>query len=283
VAGPERRRSRNWRFADAGSRFDNNPRLAERDREPISPTFTRKIVRCRRCGSRIVSNARRCPYCSKSVIPFYKSFIFWLIAVALLGAGTVYFVVVYKPADIPSPATSSRDPVAIGLANQTNASNLPIGTTVDCSDLLVTVVSISHAYNTSDGRPIYEVIIQFMNKTTSRQSLLATQWVMHTTDGNYVECYIGSNSSGDSLTSGVEGKVLAVNEVFTTRIYFATANPSSLLFLMNPLGDEDSPDISWRLDFLIPDSPTNGQSPDQSPDQPPSQSDNQATEPSPEP
>jgi hypothetical protein len=250
VAVPERRRSRNWRFADSGSRFDVNPRVAARDRQPIAPTFTRKIVRCRRCGSRIVSNARRCPYCSKSVVPFYRTFAFWLSLVLLLAACTVYFVVFFNPATEPPAGSGVRAPLALGVPNPQETTNLPLGTSVDSNDLIITVMSVRQVGTASDGRTIYEVALQLFNKTPNRQALYTTQWQMQNLDGSREECFRGKTSDGSSLTNGVDGRQMAPDEVFTTKIYFATDNPLCVIFLQNPLDVENGSDVSWDVGLL---------------------------------
>lgn len=247
VAVPERRRSRNWRFADAGSRFDATPLSAARDRQPISPTFSRKILRCRRCGSRIVSNARRCPYCSKSVVPFYRSFVFWLALLVLLAAGTVYFVAFYDPAGRPVAGGDLRPPLALGVPDPQETTLLPLGTSVDSNDLIITVMSVRQVNRSSDGRAVWEVTVQFFNRSSSRQSLYTTQWQMRSVDGSKEECFRGKTSDGVSLLSGVEGQQLAPEELLTTRIYFSTDQPESVIFLQNLLNEDDGQEVSWSV------------------------------------
>ena len=248
MAITDRKRSNNWRFADTGSRFDTSSRGSNRDRLPIATTFSRRIIRCNRCGSRVVSNAKRCPYCGKSLLPFYKTFVFWLLIVALLATGSAYFIFFYNPLPEPVANEGSKDPIAYGLANRTDTSNLPVGTTVECNDLLITVVSIHQPYSTNDGRLIYEVTVQIVNKSSSNQRLLTTQWVMRTVSGSYEECYTGMTDNGTSLTSGLEGRQLQPDEVLTTRIYFAADHPVSLVYLVNPLETEGGPEVSWLLE-----------------------------------
>lgn len=243
----DRTRSNNWRFADAGSRFDTSPRVAARDRMPIATTFTRKIMRCRRCGSRVVSNAKRCPYCGKSLIPFYQSFPFWLLVVASLGVGAIYFTFFFDPAPAQLPDPSRRAPIAIGLPDRTNPKEIPIGTSVDCDDIIVTVLTIRQPHTAIDGRPIYEVTVQLYNRTNSAQRLLSTQWVMRTAGGGTIEHYTGQTDSGERLTNGVENVELAPHEVLTTKIYFAAELPVCLVYLINPLDNENDPEISWLI------------------------------------
>ncbi|MCL2339887.1 MAG: zinc ribbon domain-containing protein [Actinomycetia bacterium] len=255
MAGTNRKRSRTWHFADAGSRFDAAPRTSSRDRDAISPTFSHKIIRCRRCGSRIFGNARRCPYCGKSVIPFYRSLVFWSGIVALLAACMIYFIFFFNPQVQEPPANgSARPPVALGIVNPDGSAlegtaNLPLGTTVDCNDLLITVIAIQQPYTTADGTPIYEITVQFLNKSSQRQNLLTTQWLMQTVDGSSVEVYKGNTSDGTNLASGVEGRQLATNELYTTHLYFATAYPLSIEFLLNPLDTKTGPVVSWAADY----------------------------------
>lgn len=247
MAGTERRRSRNWRFADAGSRFDTGSRAPERDKDPISPTFARKIVRCRRCGSRIVSNAKRCPYCSKSVTPFYRSFAFWLSVVISLALATVWLVFFYEPVTLASVAPEIRDPIVVGHPEKTDTANLPIGYTVECNDMMITVVDVNQNQTTSDNRVIYEFTVQFYNMSENEQSLLMTQWLLVNSDGVAEECYIGKNSEGAALTSGMEGRHLAPHESVNTRLYFTCDNPERLVYLINSLNAQDGPEISWQV------------------------------------
>jgi len=253
----DRRSSNNWRFADAGSRFDANNRGISRDRAPIATTFTRKIIRCSRCGSRVVSNARRCPYCSKSLIPFYRSFVFWLTVVLMLATTSVYLIFFYDPVVLP-PNTALRDPVPIGVTGQESAIDMPIGTTVDCNDLFITVISAEQKYMSSDGVPVYEIVIEIYNKTNSMQRLLSTQWVMQVAGGGHEECFIGKTDSGNSLSSGVEGRQLSPYEKLTTRIYFAAEIPLAVIYLINPLESDinTAQKVSWLVHSATPvDSP----------------------------
>lgn len=249
----DRGRSNNWRFADSGSRFDANPRAAIRDREPISSTFTRKIMRCRRCGSRVVSNARRCPYCGKSLAPFYQSVVFWSMLVGCLALAWVYSIFFYHPDTKPSENPHSYPPVAIGLPDRTEPTQVPIGTTIDSNNLLVTVISVNRPYATSDGLLIYEVTVQIVNRSQTEQRLLTTQWIMRRADGSYVECYTGQTDSGITLSSGVEGRQLKPNEIITAKIYFAVESPHRVVYLVNPLETQSNPEISW---ILFPDTAT---------------------------
>ena len=251
----DRRRSNNWSFSDAGSRFDANPRLATRDRMPIATTFSRKIIRCRRCNSRVVSNAKRCPYCGKSLVPFYRSFTFWCVVVACLAISSLYFIFFYNPTSVSSNGSDAHTPIAYGLIDRTDTSEMPIGTTIDCNGLMITVISVHQPYTTANGRPVYEVTVQIFNKSSSTQRLLTTQWVMRTADGGYADCYSGMTDSGNNVSSGVEGRQLAVDEVLTTRLYFATDTPIYLVYLVNPLNTEDGPDVSWLIGQQAPVGP----------------------------
>jgi hypothetical protein len=195
----------------------------------------------------VVSNARRCPYCGKSLIPFYQSFFFWFSIVAVLAAGFFYFVFFYQPPPRFPDNPNNRPPVALGVANQTSATDLPVGTTVDCNDMLITVISGGQAHVTGSFFFNDAATTQIYTQSSSAQRLLTTQWVMSTTTGEVVECYSGRTDNGESLSSGLEGRQLQQDECLTTRIYFVSETPASIVYLINPLDSVDRRDVSWLV------------------------------------
>jgi len=249
VPDSDRIRPTNLRIADGGSRSGTGQRYGSRDRTPIATTFSRKIMRCRRCGSRVVSNAKRCPYCGKSLIPFYQSFVFWLGVVAFLGAGAIYFIFFYDPIAAQFPGPESRPPVSYGLIGRNDTAELPIGTTVDCDGMVITLIAVTQELTAADGRPIYEATVQIYNRSSTTQRLLNTQWVMRTAGGGFEECYIGQTDSGNSLTSGIEGRQLAPGEVLNAKIYFAAEIPVGIVYLVNPLETSSENEVSWLINY----------------------------------
>jgi len=250
LAGSRRRRSHtNWHFSDAGNRFDSNSHShSSRDRNPISPSFSRKVIRCRRCGARVVSNVKRCPYCSKSLLPFYRRMFFWLVFVILLAAITVYLLAFYRPQiTVPSLPEQSA-PVVIGRVDQNTLAELPIGTTIDNNNLLITVVSATPASTAADGQALTQVTVQFVNKSGNNQNLLSTQWLMQDANGKQKDCYSGKTASGDNVFSGIEAQQLAPGQTLNTSLYFAGNGLNSVIYLINPLKDGNANNsVSWKL------------------------------------
>jgi hypothetical protein len=255
VASSGRKRAHTWHFSDASARFANSNIAASRDRQAISPTFSRKIIRCRRCGSRIIANAKRCPYCGKRVQPFYRSLLFWCFIVAVLAAVAVYGVFFFHPASQITTTPQVQAPLVIGRADQQNLEGLPLGTTVDCNSLLVSAISVSQSSTTSDGVPIYKVDIQFVNKGPNSVSLLSTQWMMRSGDASTHECFTGKDAQGNNLDNALEGKTLAPGENTSVSLYFAAPDAKSVLFLVDSLNLDTKEIVSWNTGLAVNTTP----------------------------
>jgi RNA polymerase subunit RPABC4/transcription elongation factor Spt4 len=258
----DRRRSKQWHFSDSGNRFDRRRNLRPvTDPHPISKSFTRKIIHCKRCGSRVVSNVNHCPYCGKSLLPLFKRFWFWLLIVVLVGAttgGLVFFTpateLSQKPPEMPAPAV-------VGASEGTSTKNLAFGTIVDCNSLLVTVISSSQEMVASDGLPITAVKVQFLNKSSSDVTLYLTQWQLETTSGERVEHYIGKTAGGETVTSELDSRNLPKDATVTATLYFAANDPLRVIFAPNALSENDTNLVTWSLPAPAPAAEAEGAPP----------------------
>jgi hypothetical protein len=254
VTRADRRRSRQWHFSDSGNRFDSRKRPASLiDPNPISKTFTRKIIHCKRCGSRVVSNVSHCPFCGKNLLPLYQRLWFWLIAVALIAAAVVALLFFFTP-DVAEDETRSESPapVAVGTQDANVIKDLATGTPVDCNGLLVTVVACSQESTSSDGTPLTSVTVQFLNRSSAVATLYSTQWQLETAEGVRSDCFIGKTSEGENVRSTLDTLSLNGGDSFTATLYFAAANPAKVVFAPNALSFDESGLVTWKLVFAQP-------------------------------
>jgi hypothetical protein len=217
------------------------------DPNPISPTFTRKIIYCKRCGSRVVSNVSHCPYCGKSLLPIYKRLLFWIIAVILIGAATAALVIFAPSIHKNEAQTESTPPLVVGAPEGSSFKDLALGATVDCNSLLVTVTEGSQELAATDGTPITKISVQFLNKGDSDVVLYATQWQLENVDGARVDCFIGKTIEGESLRSDLESTSLAKGASYTAVLYFATTNPTKVIFAPDVLSYSEQSLVIWLL------------------------------------
>jgi RNA polymerase subunit RPABC4/transcription elongation factor Spt4 len=253
VTRSDRRGSRQWRFSDSGSRFDRKRRGSIVDRNPISAAFPRKVIHCRKCGTRIVSNIKHCPFCGKSVLPFYQKLWFWLIIVFVLGASTVALLVYTQPPATPDEVGPEKlPPRVIDAPEGTPYKNLAVNRQVDCGNLLVRVTRITEYGISSDGKPIVAVTVEFDNRNDHAVTLYSTQWMMTDAEGlAYVDCFIGKTEEGESIRSGIEAVDLAGGTPLTTTFYFAGPGLTTVVFLPDALSYQESDQVTWKL--VLPD------------------------------
>jgi hypothetical protein len=214
-------------------------------RKPISPTFARRVQRCRKCGSRILTNISHCPFCGKAVYPFFKRLWFWLIVLVVVSAGTFIAIRFGLPM---MPNSGSKDisaPIVIGAPEGTPYKNLPLGATVDCNSLLVTVTNIRQDQTTSDGTPIYSVEIQFYNKASESATIYSTQWQMQGADGTRKECYIGKTKDGTNLKSEIDAQVIRPDGRFSATLYFSGSNLTTVLYSPDALSYTEGELVIW--------------------------------------
>jgi hypothetical protein len=248
VARNDRRRSRQWHFSDSGGRFDTRKRYQPViDDHPISKTFSRKIIRCKRCGNRVVSNVSHCPFCGKGLLPLYRRFWFWIIVVVLMAAGATALVFISPRVEGGDEHREIPAPVVIGAPEGASIKRLGMGTTVDCDSLLVTVIESSPGPVASDGLPITTVTVQFLNKGPREAMLYSTQWQMETADGTRVDCYIGKTDTGENVRSELDSKSLAPGATLTVALSFAAESPTAVVFAPNALSYSEAGLVTWRL------------------------------------
>jgi hypothetical protein len=248
VARGDRRRSKQWHFSDSGSRFDAKKRYRPtKDHYPISDTFTRKIVHCRRCGSRVVSNVNHCPFCGKNLQPLYRRFWFWFVIVWLIFSATVALIFYSPQIQLPVEQPERPAPVVVGAPEGTPAKNLPLSRTVNCDNLLVTITEQTQTLVTSDGSPITALKIRFVNEGPNGALLYSTQWQLETATGSRVDCYIGKTDTGESIRSDLDSASLPSGASLTVTLYFAASNPTKLVFAPNALSYSEEELVTWLL------------------------------------
>jgi RNA polymerase subunit RPABC4/transcription elongation factor Spt4 len=248
VARGDRRRSRQWRFSDSPRRFgaQRNYRSIT-DHQPISDTFTRKILYCRRCGNRVVSNVSHCPFCGKSLLPFFKRLWFWLLVVVLSAAATVALIVLAPETGDVAPPQETPLPVVIGAPPTMAAKDLAVGTTVDCSNLLVTVTGVAHDLVASDGSPITTVEIQFLNKGAEAVALYSTQWQLETTDGERHDRYIGKTSEGVNVGGSLDSQDLGKDGTLAVSLSFAVEGAIRVVYAPDALSYSEAGLVTWSV------------------------------------
>ena len=218
----------NWRFADAGTRFDGRSKPRRRSSgKPISPALKRGVIHCARCGSRVVSNVDYCPFCGRSLRPFYGRFWFWLLVVIVVAISVVWIIRVNLPQEntTPSGPVTPELPQVIGGDANSSLKNLALGTSIDNSGLEVTVESITLGPLAANGSQIYVVEVRFYNNRSEAVTLLATQWLLETTEGARLDTFVGSTEDGTTLISNLETSELPAQGRFNGRLYFAIASP----------------------------------------------------------
>jgi hypothetical protein len=256
VARGDRRRSRQWRFSDSPRRFgaQRNYRSIT-DHQPISDTFARKILYCRRCGNRVVSNVSHCPFCGKSLLPFFKRLWFWLLVVVLSAAATVALLFLSPTAEDVAPPQETPLPVVIGAPPTTPAKDLAVGTTVDCNNLLVTVTGVTHDLVASDGSPITTVEIQFLNKGAETVALYSTQWQLETTGGDRHDRYIGKTSEGANVSGGLDSQELEKDGTLTVSLSFAAEGPLLAVYAPDALSYTEAALVTWSVSPSVAQDP----------------------------
>jgi len=216
----------NWRFSDAGIKFDGRPRPSRRsNQKPISPTLKRGVIYCTRCGSRVVSNLDNCPFCGRSLIPFYARFWFWLLVVVVVAIFVIWIINTNLPHEETTPTgpTQPQLPQVIGGEEDSSLKNLPLGTSIDNSGLVVTVGAISPGPFTANGSQIYIVEVEFINNRNAGVTLYSTQWMLETSDGIRLDTFVGIDAEGTTLSSNFSDYELPSNGRFSGRLFFAVA------------------------------------------------------------
>ena len=221
---------RNWRFSDDGKKFDGHRKpLRHSNLKPISPALKRGVIRCNRCGSRVVSNVDNCPFCGRSLRPFYARFWFWLIMAIVVAAVVILLVNLNLPEEstAPSGPTEPERPQIANSPEGSSLKNLALQTTIDNSGLEVTVSSVSYGSITTSRAQIYVVEVQFYNTTDQEVVLYSTQWMLENSEGERLETFVGTTMDETVVTSNFEATQLSPKGRFTGYLYFAIAQLDS--------------------------------------------------------
>lgn len=247
-----RRRSKQLNFSDGPSRFDTKRDRPRKDDQPLSPSFSRKVMRCRRCGVRIVSNVDHCPYCGKNLRPVFMRLWFWLIIVVLLAASVTYIIVRGIPDPEPIQPVLSSKPVVVGAKAGSSYKDLAIGTTIDIDSLLVTVTGVENGSTAKDGSVVKIVTVLFSNNRADSTMLFSTQWRIERTDGTRDDTYIGTTVDDENINSNFEAYQLKAGDQFTGRLYFSGDDLAKIVFSPNALDYNEDNLATWS----VPQSPS---------------------------
>ncbi|MDR3052545.1 MAG: hypothetical protein LBU48_01630 [Coriobacteriales bacterium] len=248
-----RKRSRQWHFSDAGNRFDGHRRQASRsDKNPISPIFSRRVIRCKRCGSRVVSNINHCPFCGRSLRPFFARLWFWVLVV-LAAAGTMTLLLLFGlPTPAPVKPLEPLVPTVVGAPENAPIKNLAVGSTIDSDSLLVTVTAIEDGPLAYDGTPLTKITVLFSNKSAGTKNIYSTQWRLELADGSRLDTFIGTAQDGEHISGSFEAKELASDEQFSGVLYFAGIDPTHLVYAPSALSYSEDILVTWVLPQTSP-------------------------------
>jgi hypothetical protein len=189
-----------------------------------------------------------CPYCGKSLLPFFKRFWFWFVVVILIGTATITLVLFFSPNVTESePPLEIPAPTAPGTPEETSVKDLALGTTVSYNNLLVSITDRSQDLIASDGSPITAIKVHFLNEGPSEAMLYSTQWQLETADGTRVDCYIGKTDAGESIRSDLDSASLPSGASLTVTLYFAASDPTELIFAPNALSYSEESLVTWLL------------------------------------
>ncbi|MDR2672850.1 MAG: zinc ribbon domain-containing protein [Coriobacteriales bacterium] len=249
--GKSRIRQRRWRFSDTSNRFDGKRRIPRRSAErPISPALKRGIVYCKRCRSRVVSNVEHCPFCGKSLRPFFARLWFWLIIVVVVALATIWIVNINLPEESTTPSKPSDParPTVVGQTANSTYKSLSIGTAIDNEGLRVKVNSVEVGPPSSDGSAILVAIVEFDNQRDAPTTLYSTQWMLEAADGTRIDTFVGTAADGTTITSNFEAYELAGGGRFVGRLYFAANNAIRLVYQPSALSYSEDLLVTWQLE-----------------------------------
>jgi hypothetical protein len=167
--------------------------------------------------------------------------------VLLIGAATAALIYFTPATQVNDERVEIPAPVVVGAPEGASIKNLPIGATVDCNSLLVTVLDTSQELTALDGTPIVKVTVQFLNKSTDVTVVYSTQWQLETLEGEHIDRYIGKTSDGESIKGDLESKALAKDEFFTAVLYFSTTYANKVIFVPDVLSYNETNFATWQI------------------------------------
>ena len=248
LANLSHRKQRDWRFSSGGNRFDGKYRPARVKGKPISPALKRGVRRCKRCRNRVVSNVDNCPYCGKSLLPFYQRLWFWLIIVFFIGAAvacTIYLTVPQQTTDTPHPVQPGT-PTVVGNP-EASIKGLSLGTTITVDDLETTVTRFLKGPLDREGEPLMVLTMEFQNNRTQSVIIYSTQWMVQLADGTRIDTYLGSTIDGITISGNFEAFELRAGEGFTGQLYFECAEPEFIVYQPSPLAYNEELLVTWSV------------------------------------
>lgn len=241
---------RQWRFSDTGRRFNGRQRpLRRSNQKPISSALKRGIIYCKRCRSRIVSNVDFCPFCGKSLRPFFARLWFWLLIVITAALTTVLVVNVNLPQENTAPSKPDLPtmPSVYGGIPGASIRDLSLGTTIDNNELLVRVSAIQFGPTSAAGQSIIIAIVEFHNQRQTATTLYATQWRLEDSSGQRHDTFVGTTDDGSTATSNFEALELTAGGYFVGRLYFEGELPSRLVYQPSALSYTEELLVTWEL------------------------------------
>jgi hypothetical protein len=258
LANLGRRRQRRWHFSDAGNRFNGKRRRSTRPvGKPISPSLKRGVIRCGRCGNRIVSNLDRCPFCQKNLLAPYQRFHVWLIAVVALGLGVFGFIYLNPPAptmEVPKPHAESSATV-VGKPAGASIKDLSFTDSIETDGLIVSVTSLADASDSRNGNPLKALSVKFVNKTAGAITLLSTQWRIEDKAGVRHDAILATTAEdqgAQGLANSFEVYELKAGATWTGRLFFADCDAAAIVYqpeaLTSASSDDESLLVTWRVE-----------------------------------
>jgi hypothetical protein len=217
-----------------------------------------------------VSNVDHCPFCGRSLRPFFARFWFWLIVVVLVTIAVIWFINTNLPEETKSPSgpPTPERPLVIGSDGQQSLKNLALGTGINNSGLEVVVGAVSVGPTALNGSQIYIVEVEFTNTKSESVTLYSMQWMLETSEGTRLDTFVGSALDGATLTSNFEAYELQPQGRFSGRLYFAlpasssTADPNaeagltavipaSVVYQPSALSYNEELLVTWKVDALF--------------------------------
>jgi len=171
----------------------------------------------------VVSNVDNCPFCGRSLRPFFARLWFWLLVVIVVAIFVVWIVNTSLPNENTTPTGPTQPdlPQVIGGAQNSSLKDLSLGTSIDNSGLEVTVKSVSPGPLAANGWQIYIVEVEFLNNRATDITLYSTQWMLQVSNGTRLDTFVGSDAEGITLTSNFSDYELPSKGRFSGRLFFA--------------------------------------------------------------
>ncbi|MDR0888999.1 MAG: DUF4352 domain-containing protein [Coriobacteriales bacterium] len=237
-----------WHFSDTGNRFDGKKRGPRPLRNAALPDFKRGVIRCKRCGARVVSNLDNCPFCGKPLKPVFARFWFWLIVIIIVAAATFLIVKMNLPTvpEETAQAPTVTTPQVVGGTQSTPIKGLVLGTAVTANNIETSADSVQTGPVAKDGTQLSMVTVTFMNNDSQKDTIYSTQWQCQNAAGTRFDPFVGTAADGTTITSNFETYDLQPGEKFTGRLYFKTSDLALVVFQPGALAYSEDILVTWK-------------------------------------